>query len=402
MDPRLRIIEDIYRFELTRHDHSLAITSALSGQFGPQNAMAFWATIHSPHGHSTPEDVLLHHDAEGVLGSGLAVRLPQEDVNTFIRSPAAVLAISQLSSTFVEMTRRGGIPEFVGLFCPLDRGRGLIVGTKLESPWKSSAQLRSYWAPVAQHLAAAWRLRNRLEGKGALKPAAFVSPNGEVLDAAGVAQQKSVREILREGVRSREGARSSRRSRDDLWPELIDGRFTIIDRFESDGRRVIVAYRNDDIARRPLALSQREAQALSFLRRGAANKVIALELGISEATASRVVQSALRKLGMNAAEFVSVLHVRPNQVWTTGSSSGLVHVFELPPEETESLVALSPAEREVIQAVLRGHSSARIAHDRQRSARTVALQTGSAFRKLGVQSRRELLMRFASGVPSPS
>jgi len=51
---------------------------------------------------------------------------------------------------------------------------------------------------------------------------------------------------------------------------------------------------------------------------------------------------------------------------------------------------LSGAEREVMEALLRGDSNAAIAHRRRRSARTVANQVASVFRKLGVGSRAEL------------
>jgi DNA-binding NarL/FixJ family response regulator len=54
---------------------------------------------------------------------------------------------------------------------------------------------------------------------------------------------------------------------------------------------------------------------------------------------------------------------------------------------------LTPAEVDVVQAVLRGWSLARIAALRARSPRTIANQIRSAYRKLGVQSRLELAVR---------
>ena len=56
---------------------------------------------------------------------------------------------------------------------------------------------------------------------------------------------------------------------------------------------------------------------------------------------------------------------------------------------------LSRAEFAVAERLLRGHSNARIARARKTSARTVANQVASIFRKLGVRSRRELLARLA-------
>ena len=52
---------------------------------------------------------------------------------------------------------------------------------------------------------------------------------------------------------------------------------------------------------------------------------------------------------------------------------------------------LTDAEREVVEAIVEGKSNAQIAAARGRSARTVANQVNSVFRKLGVGSRTELV-----------
>ena len=51
---------------------------------------------------------------------------------------------------------------------------------------------------------------------------------------------------------------------------------------------------------------------------------------------------------------------------------------------------LSPAERDVAHGVIAGKSNAEIAAARGTSARTVANQMASLFKKLGVGSRREI------------
>jgi DNA-binding CsgD family transcriptional regulator len=58
--------------------------------------------------------------------------------------------------------------------------------------------------------------------------------------------------------------------------------------------------------------------------------------------------------------------------------------------------ALSPAEREVVELVLAGLTNVEIASKRERSARTIANQLASIFRKLGVSSRFELTARLTS------
>src|SRR4051812_22557203 len=64
-------------------------------------------------------------------------------------------------------------------------------------------------------------------------------------------------------------------------------------------------------------------------------------------------------------------------------------------EPREGVAALSPSERAVCELIASGASNAEIARARKTSARTVANQLASAFRKLGVSSRFELIARFA-------
>jgi DNA-binding NarL/FixJ family response regulator len=61
-----------------------------------------------------------------------------------------------------------------------------------------------------------------------------------------------------------------------------------------------------------------------------------------------------------------------------------------------ALSSLSAAEREVASAVLEGKCTAEIALERRRSARTIANQIASVFRKLGVNSRAELAAVLAA------
>ena len=64
------------------------------------------------------------------------------------------------------------------------------------------------------------------------------------------------------------------------------------------------------------------------------------------------------------------------------------------PRDEDFPKTLAPAEREVMSLVLQGLSNAAIARRRSTSARTVANQIASIFRKLGVGSRNELAIRF--------
>ena len=63
----------------------------------------------------------------------------------------------------------------------------------------------------------------------------------------------------------------------------------------------------------------------------------------------------------------------------------------------EAPAVLTEAERAVVALVLSGCSNAQVASGRGRSARTVANELASAYRKLGVGSRAELAAWVAAG-----
>ena len=76
-----------------------------------------------------------------------------------------------------------------------------------------------------------------------------------------------------------------------------------------------------------------------------------------------------------------------------GDEEMVIASFPLPTARGRAAPSLTPAERDVIAAVLEGRSYAEIARRRRRAVDTVAKQAGSAFRKLGVSSRSELVAR---------
>ncbi len=81
---------------------------------------------------------------------------------------------------------------------------------------------------------------------------------------------------------------------------------------------------------------------------------------------------------------------------TAGQSAVVIFSY---PIEHRLLAGLTEAERDVVLGVLQGLSNKEIASARRRSVRTVANQLTCAFRKLGVQSRRELVALLSSDDP---
>ncbi|MEY2935922.1 MAG: hypothetical protein RL033_6671 [Pseudomonadota bacterium] len=169
-----------------------------------------------------------------------------------------------------------------------------------------SRSFREHWARVATHLAAGVRLRRRMQSASEPAPVeAVLEANGKVLHAEGPATEPAAMDQLRRAVLAVENARgpaghSDVMTRLTAWQGLVDARWSLLDQFESDGRRFIVARENAPRPPGPAALTQRERQVLGYAAVGHDNKVIAYDLGIAHATVKVLMARAATKLGVRS------------------------------------------------------------------------------------------------------
>jgi DNA-binding CsgD family transcriptional regulator len=165
---------------------------------------------------------------------------------------------------------------------------------------------------VAAHLAAAYRLRLRSPSPTRDHADAVLNADGAVVHAEGSARDADVRAALREAALRMERARSHQtadRSGEALgfWRALVEGRWSLVERFESDGRRFLLAHRNDPGHRASRALTELESKIVALLAIGHSQKMCAYELGRAESTVSKLAACAMRKLGVvSRAELVEV------------------------------------------------------------------------------------------------
>ena len=192
-------------------------------------------------------------------------------------------------------------------------GIGCWVGALLPKPLRLGEKMRLKWGRVAAHLAAGLRLRRRLAAgrkeridltSGA---DAILEPGGKVQHAEGEATDADARRALHDAAVALERARGSLRRRDPdeavaEWKGLIEVRWSLVDHFESDGRRYLVARRNEPEAAPFDRLSARERQVVSYASFGHSNKLIAYELGISHATVRVLMARAATKLGVKTRD----------------------------------------------------------------------------------------------------
>jgi DNA-binding CsgD family transcriptional regulator len=94
----------------------------------------------------------------------------------------------------------------------------------------------------------------------------------------------------------------------ELWKGLVAGRWSLVERFDHDGRRFLVALKNEPNVKDPRALTPRERQVLAYTAAGDSLKLTAYTLGLSPTSVFRHRQAAMRKLGLRSlAEVVSLL-----------------------------------------------------------------------------------------------
>ena len=83
----------------------------------------------------------------------------------------------------------------------------------------------------------------------------------------------------------------------EIWKALVQGRWSTVDWFDTDGRRFILAIPNSPEVVDPRGLTERERQVVSYAAVGQTNKMIAYRLGLSTSRVSLLLRTAMRKLG---------------------------------------------------------------------------------------------------------
>ena len=157
---------------------------------------------------------------------------------------------------------------------------------------------------IAGHLASALRLRRALVKRETLLDgsAPVFDTEARPLHAADDSTRLGLT-ALREAVRAQLRTRHRSMSPTEVlehWRALVLGQYSLLDVFDTDGKRFVVARPNVPAARaieRAASLTAQERAVLALLAGGASNKLIAYDLGISTSTVAARLASAASKLG---------------------------------------------------------------------------------------------------------
>lgn len=208
---------------------------------------------------------------------------------------------------------------------------------------------------------------------------AVLSTEGKVLHLEEDLKERAKAEQLVHQAKTISRVRTRReRSKDDalqVWTALVEGRWSVVERADTDGKRMYFAYENAPQARAYRALTPSEATVLDQSIQGLPGKYVAYSTGLPSSRISEQLLSAANKLGFRTR----------NELVRVASSLRATGNYDLLAGD------LTPAEDAVLRLVKKGLSNREIADLRQTSSRTIANQVSSLLRKVGVGGRRGLI-----------
>ena len=270
----------------------------------------------------------MHADARLLAGMArLAAGRPASSIKSVFRTEPFATTVQKLrrdlgtafAGSFQASLQTFGISDILDLNGQNPDGTGCLIGAPLLKPHRLGQVTVRQGERIAAHVAAGLRLRQRLATSHGHQPTsvtdAILSPNGKLEHAEGEAKERASRTALRDAAVAADRARGKLRHRDpdaalELWRSLVAGRWTLVDRIESDGRRLIIAERNDPEAPGSPNLARLTRQVLLYGALGHSPKVIAYELGVSRSTVSRQLARGMAALGLrNSGELRMLLGV---------------------------------------------------------------------------------------------
>jgi DNA-binding NarL/FixJ family response regulator len=293
--------------------------------------------------------------------------------------------------------------DSVGLFVQDGQRTGIQIVSLMHEVSRVHGRSRAAWRKIGLHIGAAWRLRRRLEG--GREPEAVMS-EGKVVDARGPAKSSDARAALVDAVRRIDHARSAseRGSPErvlELWQGLVSGRWSLVDKWESDGRRYVAAYENGTSLgeRRGFAPGELDALRMHLLR--ATDKEIAFALGLEVSTIGRVLANAARRIGLRSRADLARLSM-PERIARLAVDLGDDRLdvlrFDEPGLPPAWRARLTTAQREVATAAARGLSDDQIARERGTSTRTVSNHLSATYRILALRGRADLVRGVGQSV----
>lgn len=271
---------------------------------------------------------LITQIAESPKAEGIAMRVteaakevgPDLVAHTTEALSGKVYALSEVQERFPTayeaIVRHAGCKDILSVTAVDPDGAGAHISLVATETIALDKRQRDFWRMIEVHLAAGHRLRRGF-GQDAEAPnvpmteipfaaEALLDPKQlTITHAVGSAQAPTAREGIREAAKLLDKARGPLRRQEPaealrLWKGLVRGQWTLVDWFDSDGRRFLLAKRNAPRVKDPRGLTKREAQVATYAAQGESSKLIGYRLGLSQSYVSRLLGDIMRKLGVKS------------------------------------------------------------------------------------------------------
>jgi len=255
----------------------------------------------------------------------LMAALPQEQL--YAQTESGIRLLSELMRQEAGYVEAWGqhidyAHDAIGITALDTDGRGIHLMAASPEIKVLTGRERSLWRMLAAHLCAGLRLRTKPPTRAESLPRgaeAVIDPTKfEIRDAAQTADDAPTLEAMRTAAARVDRARGRLRKTDPdralkIWQALVRGRWSMVDWFDTDERRYVLALPNPPRIRDPRGLTEREIQVAEYAALGERHKIIGYRLGLSRSAVTTALRSAMRKLGVKTqAQLVERLRtVRP-------------------------------------------------------------------------------------------
>lgn len=254
--------------------------------------------------------------------------VPRESVRRQLRPSIGVLSeVNVEEPRFLEAWTRhiDYATDGIGITAMDPNGRFVHIIAPVSGAVTLSRAERDRWRMLAAHLSAGLRLRGAMSAAHSASTGEAESPpcgadvvldanSFTVVEAVKDAQLPASLQAVRDAAVRMDRARGRLR-RDDpetalkIWWALLRGRWSMVEWFDTDRRRYILAVPNAPRVSDPRGLTKRECQVVAYAALGESKKLIAYRLGISGPRTSQALRSAMRKLCVKTqAQLVEKLH----------------------------------------------------------------------------------------------
>jgi len=306
-------LASLYRTDLDGAAWLLSVMNALQPLLDPQRRGIHGGFYECPDPFSfTPEPLVtlgFTDSLRAVFDEGMRTLSPAFIAGTFL-APGLVSGANSEGWNDIGAVRSGrlraqGFVDVLNVVAAEPDGGGCAISSFRAEPARLRGPEGHLIRGLFRHFTVAHRLQRRLRHAPILTDAAdaVLDPGGRVHHAKGAAATREMVAALRSAAGNAEAARAKRRRSDphavlDAWDGLIAGRWTLVDHFQRDGRRYVLALENGAPTSGLRALSPREREVLGRALGGSDNKVIAYDLGIAHATVKVLMARAASKLGV--------------------------------------------------------------------------------------------------------